>query len=324
MKLASLKSTSLDGTLVVISSDNQKMIVARDVAPDLRTAIENWQETKSKLKKLYNDLNAGKINGESVNNKDLISPLPRSFQWIDGSAFIQHIKLLRKSRNAPLPETLSTIPLVYQGGGDHFLGPREDIPQVDFSHGTDFEGEVGVIINDVPMGISPEEALDHIILFVLINDVSLRGLIPEELKRGFGFLQGKPASSFAPFAVTDDELKGDWKEGRIHLPLYVEFNGKFFGKANAREMHFHFGQIISHCAKTRKLMAGTVIGSGTVSNVDTSVGCSCLAEKRMLEKIETGVVKQEFMKAGDTVNLKMLDKNGRNIFGTISQKVVKV
>lgn len=323
MKLASLKSPSLDGSLVVVSKDNQRMVSAKMIATHLREAIENWNETKPKLEKLYEKLNRNEISSQPVDINKLLSPLPRSFGWIDGSAFIQHIKLVRKARKAPLPETLTSIPLVYQGNSDTFLSPNEDIPQIDFSHGTDFEGEIGVIVNQVPMGVSPEKALDHIILFVLINDISLRGLIPEELKRGFGFLQGKPSSSFAPFAVTKQELKKSWKEGRIHLPLHVEFNGEFFGKANAGEMHFHFGEIISHCAKTRTLSAGTIIGSGTVSNKDTSLGSSCLAEKRMLEKIETGAIKQEFMKIGDTVSLKILDENGNNIFGTISQKVVK-
>ena len=323
MKLASLKSSSPDGTLIVISNDNQKMTLATSIAENLRTAIENWNQAKPKLQKLYEQLNEGEVPSKPLDSKNLVAPLPRSFQWIDGSAFIHHIKLVRQARKAPIPETLASIPLAYQGGGDCFLSPEEDIPQVDFSHGTDFEGEVGVIVNEVPQGVSSEEALNYIILFVLINDISLRGLIPEELKRGFGFLQGKPSSSFAPFAVTEEELKGAWKEGRIHLPLHIEFNGQFFGKANAGEMHFHFGEIISHCARTRKLTAGTIIGSGTVSNEDTSKGSSCLAEKRMLEKIKTNTIKQDFMKVGDRVTLQMLDKNGHNIFGTISQKVVR-
>ena len=205
---------------------------------------------------------------------------------------------MRKARGAPVPETLETIPLVYQGGSDTFLGPLEDIPQADFSHGTDFEAEVGVIVDDVPMGVNAEKALEHIILFVLINDVSLRGLIPEELKRGFGFFQGKPSTSFAPFAVTEEELGESWRGGRIHLPMLVEFNGSSFGRANTSEMHFHFGQIIAHSAKTRRLSAGTIIGSGTISNQDSSFGCSCIAEKRMLEKIHTGKITTEFMKTG--------------------------
>ncbi len=324
MKLGSLKSDSRDGRLVVISKDNKKMVSAKAIADHLRLAIENWSQVKNDLESLYQQLNAGKVKSENVDENHFLSPLPRTFQWIDGSVFIQHIRLVRKSRKAPVPETLTTIPLVYQGTGDSFLAPREDIPQLNESYGTDFEGEVGVVVDDTPMGVTPEQALDHIILFVLINDISLRGLAPEELKRGFGFVQSKPSSSFAPFAVTCDELGQAWKEGRVHLPLLVDFNGQSFGKAFAGEMHFHFGQIIAHCARTRRLTAGTIIGSGTVSNEDLSRGSSCLVEKRTLEQIETGVPKQPYMKPGDQVTIKMLDTENQNIFGTISQKVISV
>ena len=324
MKLGTLKSSSRDGELVVVSKDNKKIALGSSIAPDLRTAVENWSEVKKDLHNLYKSLNEGSAPAKPLKEEEFLSPLPRTFQWIDGSTFIQHIKLVRKSRNAALPETLTTIPLVYQGAGDSFLAPKEAIPQRDNSHGTDFEGEVAVIVDDVPMGVSPEEALNHIILFVLVNDVSLRALALEELKKGFGFLQSKPSSSFAPFAVTKEELGDNWKQGRIHLPLLVDFNGNFFGKANAGEMHFHFGQVISHCAKTRNLTAGTLIGSGTVSNEDPAKGSSCLVEKRTLEKIQTGEAKQAFMKEGDFVEIKMLDGKGHNIFGTISQKVVSV
>ena len=322
MKLGTIKSSSRDGQLVVVSKDNKSFVTAESVAPDLRSAVENWSNSKSQLEGLYKELNEGKVKSGEVRAEDFLSPLPRAFQWIDGSTFIQHIKLVRKSRNAALPETLTTIPLVYQGAGDSFLGPVEDIPQRSPGHGTDFEGEVAVIVDDVPMGVSPEKALDHIILFLLVNDVSLRALALEELKRGFGFLQSKPSSSFAPFAVTKEELGDGWKAGRIHFPLLVNFNGRFFGRANAGEMHFHFGQLISHCAETRNLTAGTIVGSGTVSNEDPAKGSSCLVEKRTLEKIQSGEAKQAFMKEGDHVEIKMLDKSGQNIFGAISQKVV--
>ena len=322
MKLASLKSKNRDGSLIVVSSDNKWAISARPIAKSLREAIENWSSVHSALEELYKELNTSKPSSAfKIKEEELSSPLPRSFSWIDGSAYIQHIKLVRKARGVPPPETLETIPLIYQGGSDTFLGPYEDIPQEDFSHGTDFEAEVGVVVNDVPMGVTPEKALNYIILFVLINDVSLRGLIPAELKRGFGFFQGKPSSSFAPFAVTKEELGEDWNKGRIHLPMLVDFNGKSFGQANASEMHFHFGEIIAHAAKTRSLIAGTIVGSGTVSNQDTSVGCSCIAEKRMLEKINTGKIKTDFMKVGDWVKIEMINKSGQNIFGTIRQKV---
>ena len=227
------------------------------------------------------------------------------------------------ARGAPLPETLETLPLMYQGGSDSFLAPNEDIPQIDFNHGTDFEGEVAVILDDTPMGISPQDALKKILLFVIVNDVSLRGLIPEELAQGFGFLQSKPSSAFAPFAVTEEELGGAWIEGRVHLPLQVDYNGEVFGRADAGAMHFHFGQLIAHAARTRALAAGTIVGSGTISNEDLSKGSSCLAEKRMLEKIHEGVIKTPFMKVGDTIKMQMLDGEGHSVFGTIQQKVSK-
>ncbi|MBX3020298.1 MAG: fumarylacetoacetate hydrolase family protein [Bdellovibrionales bacterium] len=324
MKLATLKTAARDGELIVVSKDNQRAIRANHVAPSLREAIESWSAAKPQLEKLYAQLNSGKADNSFVLKVDqLHSPLPRSFQWADGSSFIHHIKLVRMARNAPLPETLETVPLMYQGGSDSFLTPLEDIPQVDFNHGTDFEGEVAVITDDVPMGVTPEKALQHIILFMIVNDVSLRGLIPEELAQGFGFFQSKPSSAFAPFAVTEDELSGAWLNGRVHLPLKVEYNGEFFGNADAGAMHFHFGQLIAHAARTRPLAAGTIIGSGTVSNEDQTRGSSCLAEKRMLEKIHEGVIKTPFMKAGDTIKIEMHDQEGHNIFGTIFQKVAK-
>jgi fumarylacetoacetate (FAA) hydrolase len=321
MKLGSLKSKSRDGELIVVSKDNERAVKANHIAPSLREAIETWATTEPKLRALAADLESNKAKGFAVDEAKLHSPLPRSFQWADGSAYIHHIKLVRMARNAALPETLETVPLMYQGGGDQFLAPTEDIPQVDFAHGTDFEGEVGVIVDDTPMGVKPKQALEHIRLFVMINDVSLRGLIPEELAQGFGFFQSKPQTSFGPFAVTADELGGAWRDGRIHLPLDVKYNGEFFGNADAGAMHFHFGQLIAHAARTRPLAAGTIIGSGTVSNEDRARGSSCLAEKRMLEKIHEGVFKTPFMKVGDTVEMEMFT-GGKSVFGRISQKVV--
>lgn len=325
MKLASLKSSkSRDGELIVVSRDNQRAVRATHIAPSLREAVESWASTKPRLEALFQELELGKAtNAFQVDGEKLHSPMPRSFQWADGSAFIHHVKLVRMARNAPLPETLTTVPLMYQGGSDSYLAPTEDIPQVDFNHGTDFEGEVAVITDDVPMGVTPEQALNHILLFMIVNDVSLRGLIPEELAQGFGFFQSKPSSAFAPFAVTSDELGTAWREGRVHLPLKVDYNGETFGRADAGLMHFHFGQLIAHAARTRDLAAGTIIGSGTVSNEDMSKGSSCLVEKRMLEKIHEGVMKTPFMKVGDTVKIEMADLEGRNIFGTIFQRVVK-
>jgi fumarylacetoacetate (FAA) hydrolase len=326
MKLGSLKSAkSLDGELIVVSRDNKKAVKVPQIALSLREAIEKWSLVEKDLLKISEDLNVGKVaQAFDVKESDLHSALPRTWLFADGSAFIHHIKLVRMARKADLPATLNTVPLMYQGECGGFLAPTEDIPQVDFSHGTDFEGEVGVITDFVPMGATPEEALTKIRLLVLINDVSLRGLIPEELAQGFGFFQSKPASALSPFAVTVDELGEAWKDGRVHLPLEVNYNGAFFGKANAKEMFFHFGQLISHAARTRNLAAGSIIGSGTVSNEDMSMGSSCLAEKRTLEQIHEGKITTPFMKEGDTIEIKMKNAKGGNIFGTIFQKVRSV
>lgn len=325
MKLGSIKnSSSKDGSLVIVSRDLKKAVLATEIAPSLREALERWQNCKEKLEAKYKDLNEGKLSDAfEVSSKEFLSALPRTWLFADGSSFIYHVKLVRKARNAPLPETLTTVPLMYQGECGEFLSPTGTIPQVDFSHGTDFEGEVGVVVDDVPMGVSPAEALKHIKLVLLINDVSLRGLIPEELAQGFGFFQSKPASALSPFAVTPEELGSAWKEGRVHLPLTVNYNKNFFGKANAGEMHFHFGELIAHAAKTRNLAAGTIIGSGTVSNEDHNKGSSCLAEKRMIEQIEKGKIETPFMKVGDTIEIFMSNEKGENIFGTINQTVQK-
>lgn len=326
MKLATLKSSnSLDGELVVISKDLKSFVRATSIAPSLREAVEKWSQVQSQLQKLSVELNAGSALGiEKVTDEKVFhSALPRTWLFADGSAFIHHIKLVRKARNAALPETLLTVPLMYQAESGRFLAPTDHIPQVDVKHGTDFEAEVGVILDHVPMGVSAEQALNHIKLFVLINDVSLRGLIPEELAQGFGFFQSKPNSALSYVAVTADELGEAWKEGRIHLNLDVKLNGQFFGKANAKEMHFHFGQLIAHAAKTRDLPAGTLIGSGTVANEDPSMGSSCLAEKRTIEQINEGAPKTPFMKVGDTVEIEMKNLAGQSIFGRIFQKVAQ-
>lgn len=325
MKLATLKSNSRDGELILVSKDGTKAVKPEISYKCLREVIENWSLAKPELQKIQEKLNSGDMPKTfTVDQEQLHSPLPRAFQWVDGSAFLYHVKLVRQARNAEMPEKLYEVPLMYQGGSDDFLAPRENIPQVDFAHGTDFEGEVAVITNDVPMGVTPEKALDHILLVVLVNDVSLRGLIPDELAMGFGFLQSKPSSALSPFALTPDELGTAWKGGRLHLPLNVKLNGEFFGKANAGEMHFHFGQLIAHAARTRNLKAGTVVGSGTVSNEKEGVGSSCLAEKRMIEKIQTGNIQTPFMKDGDVVEISMSDESGKDLFGIIRQRVTKV
>lgn len=323
MKLGTLKSDkSKDGELCVVSRDLKTAAKATHISPSLREAMEVWSTVEKPLQQLYAQLNEGTAQSTfAVDQTKFHSVLPRTWLFADGSAFIHHIKLVRMARKAPLPETLETVPLMYQAECGEFLAPTQDIPQIDFAHGTDFEAEVGVIVDDVPMGTSPAEALKKIKLLVLINDTSLRGLIPGELAQGFGFFQSKPAKSLSPFAVTPDELGESWKEGRVHLPLHVQMNGEFFGKANAGAMHFHFGQLIAHAAKTRNLVAGTLIGSGTVANDDPSVGSSCLAEKRTLEQINLGEPKTSFMKVGDTVEIWMENSKGQNIFGRIFQKV---
>jgi fumarylacetoacetate (FAA) hydrolase len=329
VKLGTLRNPQKrDGDLIVVSRDGTRGVRAATVvptAPNLREALENWQSAAPNLTTLFNELEAGRrTDAFEIDPSELHSPMPRSFQWADGSAFLHHVKLVRMARKAALPETLLTLPLMYQGGGDDFLAPRDSIPQLDFSHGTDFEGEVAVITDFVPMGITSEAALEKILLVMIVNDVSLRGLIPEELANGFGFLQSKPSSAFAPFALTIDELGDAWKNGRLHLPLLVQYNGQFFGNADAGQMHFHFGQLIAHAARTRNLSAGTIIGSGTVSNEDPSRGSSCLAEKRMIEQISAGAVKTPFMKVGDRVRIEMKDAHGHDLFGVIDQKVVSV
>ena len=324
MKLASLKSSgNLDGDLVIVSRDNKFYTSAADISKNLLSALESWSKVEPLLKKKSDDLNNGKVSDktEIKNFTAFESALPRTWLFADGSAFLHHIRLVRQARKAALPETLLTVPLMYQAESGRFLAPNEDIPQLDFSHGTDFEAEVGVIVDHVPMGITPEQALDHIKLVVILNDVSLRGLIPEELASGFGFFQSKPNKALSPLALTLDEVAEHWVNGRLELPLHVKYNNTFFGKANAKEMHFHFGQLIAHAAKTRSLASGTLIGSGTVANENPEMGSSCLVEKRTLEQINSGGPITPFMKVGDTIEIEMFDHHGQNLFGTISQKV---
>ena len=327
MKLASLKNPkSKDGELVVVSHDNQFYVSANDIAANLLSALDQWPEAEPKLLQKYNDLNSKKIlDSVKITDENIFeSCLPRTWLFADGSAFIHHIKLVRQARKAELPATLLTVPLMYQAECGRFLSPTENISQADFNHGTDFEAEVGVIVDFVPKGITAADALKHIKLCVILNDITLRGLIPDELASGFGFFQSKPNKTLSPFAVTLDELGSAWQNGRIHLPLLVDYNEKFFGKPNAKEMHFHFGQLIAHAARTRDLAAGTLIGSGTVSNEDMSMGSCCLVEKRTLEQIHQNEIKTPYMSAGDTIEIKMLSESGENIFGRIYQKVQKI
>ena len=284
--------------------------------------MDNWETKAPELQKRYDELNAGTLRDTfAFDAHQAESPLPRSYAWLDGSAYINHVVLVRKARSAEPPATLKTDPLMYQGGSDAFLGPRDDIRLADESWGCDFESEVAVVTGDVPQGVTPKEAAQHVRLVLLCNDVSLRNLIPGELAKGFGFFQSKPSSAFSPIAVTPDELGDSWQEGRVHLPLHTHLNEDLFGNPDAGpEMHFNFYELIAHAAKSRPLSAGTIVGSGTVSNEDTSKGSSCLAEKRMLEKINTGVFRTPFLKYGDRVTIEMF-KDGQSVFGQIAQTV---
>ena len=324
MKLGSLKS-GRDGRLVVASRDLARAVSAESVAPTLQAALDRWAEVAPKLQQLARDLEAGKANGSfALDPAQLASPLPRAYQWCDGSAYLNHVELVRKARGAEMPPSFYTDPLMYQGGSDSFIGPRDDVPLGDEAWGIDFEAEVAVITDDVPMGVSPEAARGHIKLILIVNDVSLRNLIPNELAKGFGFFHGKPSSAFSPVAVTPDELGPAWQDAKVHLPLLVHLNGKPFGHPNAgTDMNFDFGQLVAHAAKTRPLGAGTIVGAGTVSNRDRSVGSCCLAEVRMLEQIEQGKPVTPFMKFGDRVRIEMLDANAHSVCGAIEQTIVK-
>ncbi|KUJ82987.1 FAA hydrolase family protein [Microbulbifer flavimaris] len=334
MKLASLNS-GRDGQLVVVSDDLTRMASAADIAPTLQSALDNWDTVSGKLEKLHAQLESGDVQGEAFDQAQCHSPLPRAYHWADGSAYVNHVELVRKARNAEMPESFWTDPLMYQGGSDTFLAPREPVkmPQSE-GFGIDFEAEIAVITDDVPMGVSPEEALKHIKLIMLVNDVSLRGLIPGELAKGFGFYQSKPSSAFSPVCVTPEQLGAKWQEGKLHLPLTSELNGKVFGKPNAGvDMTFHFGQLVAHAARTRPLGAGTIIGSGTVSNKldggpgkpveEGGVGYSCIAEIRMIETIQNGKPSTAFMDFGDRIAIEMYDDEGKSIFGRIEQVVEK-
>ncbi|MDC0255092.1 fumarylacetoacetate hydrolase family protein [Bacteriovoracales bacterium] len=323
MKLGTLKSNVKDGELVVVSRDNKKAVRVPSLAQNLQQALENWTDCAPRLKEVYDQINRNEIETFDVNEESFHSPLPRAYQWLDGSAYIRHIVLVRKARGAEPPANLKTTPLMYQGGSDQFLAPRDPVPHIAENHGLDFEGEVAVILDHVPMGTKAKDAEKYIRLIILVNDVSLRGLIPGELAMGFGFMQSKPSSAFSPFALTPEELGSAWKDGRVHLPLLSEYNGEWFGHPDAGDMHFSFHELIEHAARTRDLAAGTIIGSGTVSNEDESKGSSCLAEKRMLEKISSGEITTPFMKPGDTIKIEMKDDQGQNLFGTLFQKVVQ-
>ena len=332
MKLASLKH-GRDGQLVVVSRDLTKATSATDIAPTLQAALDEWDVVAPQLAARYELLNAGKVDSFAFDQAACESPLPRAYAWMDGSAYLNHVELVRKARGATVPESFYEDPLMYQGGSDTFIGPRDAIVAADESYGIDMEAEIVVITDDVPMGVSANDAAEHIKLIMLVNDVSLRGLIPGELSKGFGFVQSKASCAFSPVAVTPDEIDA-WKDGTIDLPLLVDYNGAPFGKANVKtDMTFHMGELVAHAAKTRDLCAGAIIGSGTVSNKfeggegkkieDGGVGYSCIAEIRMIEKIQTGAFITPFMRIGDTVGIEMDDANGNSIFGRIENVVEK-
>jgi fumarylacetoacetate (FAA) hydrolase len=324
MKLATLKGGGKDGRLVVVSRDLQRAADAISVAPNLLAAVENWADCSPQLQRLYEQLNEGKSPGAfDFDPHQAAAPLPRAPQWCDGSAFLNHGRLMEKAFNiAPIPD-MDKIPLMYQGGSDDMLGPHDDVPLPDEAHGIDFEGEFGVIVGEVPMACSAELARRRILLLVQINDVSLRAFGPREMRTGFGFFQAKPSSSFAPVAVTPDEIGAAWRDARVGLDLKVEYNGQLFGDPNGGEMNFGFDQLIAHAAATRRLRAGTIIGSGTVSNAGGKKGSACIAERRAIETIRDGEPKTPFMKFGDRVRMEARWQD-KPIFGAIDQRIARV
>lgn len=325
MKLATLKNGARDGELVIVSKDLTKAVKVPQIAATMQAALDNWGASESKLKAVYTSLNAGKAEGAfAFDTAQCAAPLPRAYQWVDGSAYVNHVELVRKARGVEMPPSFWTDPLMYQGASDAFIGAHDDIELADEQWGIDFEAEVAVVTGDVPMGITPGDARNHIRLIMLVNDVSLRYMAKEELQKGFGFVNCKPTCAFSPVAVTPDELGNAWDGGKVSLPLVTHRNGELFGKPDAgTDMVFDFPTLVAHAAKTRNMVAGSIVGSGTVSNKDRSVGSSCIVEQQTLEKLDTGEVKTPFMKFGERVRIEMFDANGQSIFGAIDQKLVQ-
>ncbi|MGJ0515986.1 MAG: fumarylacetoacetate hydrolase family protein [Methylomicrobium sp.] len=322
MKLATLKTPGRDGSLAVVNRELTQAKAVPDIASTLQYTLDNWAAVEPRLQQVYQALNAGECESVPFDACQAAAPLPRAYQWLDGSAYLSHVERVRKARGAEMPKRLLDDPLMYQGASDVMLGACDPIEAASEDWGIDFEAEVGIITDDVEYGVSVAEAESHIKLIVLINDVSLRHLIPDELAKGFGFLHGKPASAFSSVAVTPDELGEAWRDSRLHLPLTVHWNGRLFGRANAgADMQFNFARLIAHAARTRKLSAGTIIGSGTVSNYDAAAGFSCIVEKRVVEIVETGAAVTEFMRFGDRIRIEMRDAEGQSIFGAIHQEV---
>jgi fumarylacetoacetate (FAA) hydrolase len=323
MKLATLKDGTRDGQLVVVSRDLRTAAIADSIVATLQRALDDWAFYAPQLLDLYDGLNQGRArHAFAFDPKACMAPLPRAFQWADGSAYVNHVELVRRARGAEMPPEFWTDPLMYQGGSDDLQGAHDDIVCASEAYGIDFEAEVAVITSDVPMTTKPDDALRHVRLLMLVNDVSLRNLIPAELGKGFGFFQSKPATAFSPVALTPDELGDAWHEGRVHRPMIVHWNSKKVGQPDCgTDMVFDFGQLIAHAAKTRNLRAGSIIGSGTISNKDAKRGYCCIAEKRCLETIEHGAPQTEFMKFGDSVKIEMFDEAGKSLFGAIDQTV---
>lgn len=324
MKLATIDDGTRDGQLAVASRDGARLAPLEEPGlGTLQAALDDWDRAEPVLRDLFDAVEGERVETRPTDGVRLLAPLPRAYEWVDGSAFLNHVRLVRKARGAEPPATLETDPLVYQGGSSELLAPTEDIMLHDPAWGLDFEAEVVVVLGDTPQGVSAEEAEPYIRLVTLCNDVSLRGLIPGELAKGFGFFQSKPATALAPFAVTPDELGDAWRDGRLHLDMLVTYNGRQVGRAHAGpEMHFSFHDLVAHITKTRRFTAGTLLGSGTISNEDRSRGISCLAEQRMIETIEEGEPRTPFMAVGDTIRIEMRDARGHLPFGTIEQRVI--
>jgi len=324
MKLASLKTGGRDGSLIVVSRDLAHYVSAAAIAPTLQAALDDWQHTAPRLNALYDQLNRGACDDiRPVNFKAFAAPLPRAYEFVDGSAYLPHVERVRKARGAEVPASFYEDPLMYQATSAGFHGPRDPVAVVSEEYGIDFESEVVVVTDDVPMAVTAENAEAHIQLVGLVNDVSLRNLIPAELAKGFGFLQSKPRSTLSPVLVTPDELGDKWNDSKLSLALHSTLNGEFFGDPDAGvDMQFNFAQLVAHAAKTRPLAAGTIVGSGTIANQDTGKGASCLAEIRMLEIIADGKPKTPFMKFGDTIRIEMFDAGGASIFGAIEQTII--
>lgn len=324
MKLATLRNGTRDGALIVVRRDGSRYADATAIAPTMQRALDEWDAVEPALRALADRLERDQVESAPVDVSQLRAPLPRAHEWVDGSAYINHIVLVRKARGAQPPATLETEPLVYQGGSSDFLGPTDDIPLADVAWGCDFESEVCVILGDTPQGTTKEEAAGHVRLLMLANDVTLRNLVPDELAKGFGFFASKPATAFSPFAITPDELGVAWKDGRVHLRLRTWLDGRLVGDPDAGpEMHFSFFDLVAHITKTRAFGAGTILGSGTVSNADPARGISCLAERRMREILDTGAPSTPFLTYGNRVEIDMSDASGQSLFGRITQTVVR-